>query len=134
MAETETRTGTAPIHAQNPALSHGGATVANAREVDQGNRNEPIAGLGPEVLPPGAVRHGCGQWWTGTRTAHCGQCHRTLSSTIAFNRHQRNRPGGGVDCIDPATAGLVPVRKPYGILWSLPVTGDGNPHAKSAEA
>lgn len=133
-----TETGSLATLAETPAiggtLSEGSEPSADPRETDQGNRNEPVPASGPDALPPNAVRHGCGQWWTGGRTAHCGQCHRTLSSTTAFNRHQRNRAGGGVDCVDPATVGLVPVSKPYGILWSLPVNGDGNPHAKAPGA
>lgn len=135
-----TETGSLATLAEAPAiggtLSGAGAPGADPRETDQGNQNGPVAAPGPEILPHGAVRHGCGQWWTGGRVSHCGakDCHRTFSSITAFNRHQRNRAGGGVDCVDPATVGLVPVRKPYGILWSLPVTGDGNPHAKAAEA
>jgi len=78
--------------------------------------------------------HSCGAWWTGTRVSHCGatQCHRTFSSTTAFDRHQRNRPEGGVECLDPAGVGLVPVAKPYGVLWSWPAS-DGNPYATHEE-
>jgi hypothetical protein len=51
----------------------------------------------------------------------------------AFDRHQRSRPEGGVECLDPASAGLVAVEKPYGTLWACPSNGGGNPHARGGD-
>jgi len=97
----------------------------------------PLAAVAPQSHvtepPPGAIVHArCGSWWTGLRAAHCAQCHRTLSSTTAFDRHQRDGENGPV-CLDPATVGLVAVEKPYGVLWSWP-SSDDNPHAKPTAA
>jgi len=86
--------------------------------------------VGPKpVVLTGPITHACGAWWTGTRVSHCGGCHITCSSLSAFDAHQR---GGGKVCRDPAEVGLVPVEKPYGVLWSWP-SSDTNPHARADE-
>lgn len=130
MTETEPITTGAEIHAQEGSLCEARAYAPDAPEVDQGTRDGAAT---PGARPAGAHTHACGQWWTGTRTAHCGQCHRTLSSITAFDRHQRGKPGGGVECLDPASVGLVPVEKPYGVLWACPSNGGGNPHARGGD-
>lgn len=131
MTETEALVTLAENSRQEPVFSAGHEPHAGQRETDQGTR---AAALEPGARPPGANTHACGAWWTGSRTSHCAgaNCHRTFSSITAFDRHQRNRPSGGVECVDPASVGLVAVRKPYGVLWSLPVNGAGNPHARLA--
>jgi len=128
MTETEALATDTPIHSQRGELSEGRSVLADAPEQDQGTRAEAFT---PDARPAWAHTHACGAWWTGNRTAHCGgpKCHRTFSSMTAFDRHQRTRPEGGVECLDPATAGLVPVEKPYGTLWACPSNGGGNPHA-----
>lgn len=134
MTETETRAALAHGSAQEGLLSAGSAASPEPRETDQGSRGGAVAVVpAPSPLPAGAVTHRCGAWWTGNRTSHCAaaDCHRTFSSITAFDRHHRNLPGGGVECIDPAAVGLVAVEKPFGILWSCPRNGDGSPHAKS---
>jgi len=130
MTDTETRASLAHDSAQEGAFSAGSAVSFGQRETDQGMRDG-ASGVdaAPAALPVGAVRHHCGSWWTGNRTSHCGNCHRTLSSITAFDRHQRNLPGGGVECLDPAAVGLVAVEKPFGVLWSCPRNGDGSPYA-----
>lgn len=134
MTETETRAALAHDSAHEGTLSAGSVASPRARETDRGSRDEAVT-VDPAraPLPAGAVTHQCGAWWTGNRTSHCGaeNCHRTFSSITAFDRHQRNTPGGGVECLDPATVGLVAVEKPFGILWSCPRNGDGSPYAKS---
>jgi hypothetical protein len=135
MNEIGLRTGAARVLRQPVALSEGRSAHADRSEGDllQGNGPIPARPSAAEI-PTDAIRHGCGAWWTGTRVAHCAGCHRTLSSTTAFDRHQRNKPEGGVECLDPATVGLVAVAKPYGVLWSWPDSGK-NPHAaKDAES
>lgn len=70
--------------------------------------------------PAGAIRHPrCGTWWTGTRAAHCTACCRTFSGTSAFDEHWKHSEPGQA-CQHPEQAGLVPVPKPYGVLWSWP--------------
>jgi hypothetical protein len=61
----------------------------------------------------------CRHWWTGNRTAHCGNCHRTFSGTSAFDQHQTAWTPG-TDCPDPRTRGLIATTKKYGDLWSWP--------------
>lgn len=80
------------------------------------------------ALPAGSIVHGmCGSHWAGSRTAHCGRCHRTFSSTTAFDRHWREP---FTACLDPETvADLVPVPKKWGTCWSCP--SDGNPYART---
>lgn len=63
--------------------------------------------------------HSCGATWTGTQASHCGACHLTFSSITSFDRHQ-NRAGSEKLCRDPQDAGLVPVEKPWGVMWSMP--------------
>ncbi len=100
-----------PDRSTGDSLDENGAVATGARSA--GN-------------PADAIHHGCGRWWTGTRVAHCGGCCRHFSSTTAFDQHQRGGKPGTL-CRDPAEVGLVPVTKPYGVLWSWP--GDGrNPH------
>jgi hypothetical protein len=57
--------------------------------------------------------------------SHCGACHLTFSSLTAFDRHQ-NRTGSEKLCRDPQEAGLIPVEKPWGVMWSNP--GRPSPH------
>lgn len=73
----------------------------------------------------------CKQWWTGSRAAHCSACCRTFSSTTAFDAHQRNTEPGHA-CRAPEAIGLVPIAKPYGVLWSLP-GGDFHPPRRDAD-
>lgn len=128
MTETEALATEAQIHVQRGELSEGRSRLANAREQDQGGRAEALA---LEARPGWAHTHACGTWWTGNRTAHCGgsKCHQTFSSMTAFDRHQRSRTEGGVECLDPASVGLVAIQKAYGTLWACPSNGGGNPHA-----
>lgn len=76
----------------------------------------------------------CGQAWTGTRASHCGACCLTFSSTTAFDKHQHLNDGI-LTCESPEKVGLLPVPKPWGMLWSLPSNGspwgasEGNDHA-----
>lgn len=79
----------------------------------------------------GPVTHSCGASWTGTRAAHCGGCCLTFSSLTAFDAHQRGGMPGRI-CRKPDEVGLVPVEKPYGVLWSWP-GADRNPHAAADE-
>ncbi|HZP49658.1 hypothetical protein [Actinocrinis sp.] len=135
MTETETHAEAGHTHRQPDALSEGRSTATDRPEGDLLQGNGPIPGRPQSPgIPAEAIRHSCGQWWTGTRVAHCGSvnCHRTFSSTTAFDRHQRNKPDGGVECLNPATVGLVPVEKPYGVLWSWPAS-DRNPHAAKGD-
>lgn len=77
----------------------------------------------PVSRPAGAITHGkCGSWWTGERAAHCGACCETFSGLTAFDRHQRRADDGQL-CRKPADVGLVPVDKPWGVMWSCPSTG-----------
>ena len=77
--------------------------------------NSPI----PPNIQNGAWHPKCRTWWTGARAAHCPACCLTFSSTTAFDQHQRATEPGRL-CRDPKLAGLVPIDKPYGILWSSP--------------
>ncbi|WP_449727818.1 FDXHR family putative zinc-binding protein [Catenulispora acidiphila] len=83
--------------------------------------------IGPRVLrADGPVSHPrCGASWTGSRAAHCARCCLTLSSTSAFSAHQ-HLTDGVLTCAAPEKVGLVPVAKPWGVLWSWPTT-DHNP-------
>lgn len=72
-------------------------------------------------LPYTAVRHPkCGGWWTGLSRAHCPACCRTFSCDSAADKHRQGRHGIDRHCVDPATVGLVPVDKPYGVMWQNP--------------
>lgn len=108
-------------------FSDGRSPVSDRSTGDPLNENGAVPVGAPSAgIPADAIRHGCGRWWTGTRVAHCGGCCRHFSSTTAFDQHQRGGKPGAL-CRDPAEVGLVPVTKPYGVLWSWP--GDGrNPH------
>jgi hypothetical protein len=64
-------------------------------------------------------RHSCGATWSGSKVSHCGSCHQTFSSLSSFDRHQ-SRTGTDKLCRDPQEAGLVPVEKPWGVMWSMP--------------
>lgn len=131
MTDIDTLASLATIPAQRGARPDGGATLHDPDIEDQGTRDGAFSPeQRPVPLPPGAGVHSCRGWWTGARTAHCGGCCRHFSSTTAFDRHQRSRVSG-VECLDPAKVGLIPVRKPFGVLWSLPVNGSGNPFAAS---
>lgn len=65
----------------------------------------------------------CKSRWTGAQVSHCGQCHNTFSGLTSFDMHKPSSQG----CGDPSApdaegnAKLVPVEKPYGILWGFPV-------------
>jgi hypothetical protein len=75
------------------------------------------------VRPVALISHGkCGSQWSGTRTAHCGACCSTFSSLTAFDQHQRNVEPGEL-CRKPQDAGLVPVDRPWGVMWSCASTG-----------
>lgn len=74
----------------------------------------------------------CGAKWTGSRRAHCPSCHRTFSVDSAADKHRQGRHGIDRHCVDPATVGLVPVDKPYGVLWQNP--GSDQPWFKNDEA
>ena len=67
---------------------------------------------------------GCGEHWTGQRVCHCGGCHETFSGISAFERHQ-NTAG----CLDVGVLELylVPIRKPWGTMWALPVREGADP-------
>lgn len=56
----------------------------------------------------------------GSQLSGCGKCGRFFSTTRAFERHQRLTPGGGVECQDPATCGLVTTERGGFVWWSSP--------------
>ena len=62
----------------------------------------------------------CGNWWTGATRSHCPACCRTFSTDNAADKHRQGRFGIDRHCVDPATVGLIPVEKPYGVLWQNP--------------
>jgi hypothetical protein len=132
MTQTEALAAGVRTHPHGLQPSEGRPPHADASGQDQGARTEAST---PGARPDWAHTHGCGAWWTGNRTAHCGgsKCHRTFSSMTAFDRHQRSRTEGGVECLDPASVGLVAAEKPYGTLWACPSNGGGNPHAKDGD-
>lgn len=67
--------------------------------------------------------HGaCGKTWTGLRRAHCPTCHQTFNSDSAADKHRVGKHGPDRHCVDPATAGLVPVEQPWGTCWQTPGT------------
>jgi hypothetical protein len=74
------------------------------------------------ALPAGAIVCSCGTWWTGLGRAHCAAegCHRTFSTDSAADKHRIGKFGVDRRCTDPATVGLVPAAKPYGVLWQHP--------------
>jgi hypothetical protein len=74
----------------------------------------------PPTLPAGAITHPCGAWWTGLSRAHCGACHRTFSCDSAADKHRIGKHGADRRCTNPATVGLVPVTKPWGVMWQNP--------------
>lgn len=62
------------------------------------------------------ITHSCGAMWTSTRAAHCASCHETFGGVSGFEKHRRN-----LQCIDPATLGLVLVEQEQGVsLWRRP--------------
>ncbi|MFI8448208.1 FDXHR family putative zinc-binding protein [Streptomyces erythrochromogenes] len=75
--------------------------------------------------PANAASCSCGAWWTGLTRAHCAACHTTFSTDNAADKHRQGRFGIDRRCVDPATAGLTPVTKPYGVLWQNPAPEDG---------
>lgn len=75
--------------------------------------------------PWNAATHSCGAWWTGLTRSHCPACHRTFSTDGAANKHRPGKFGIDRRCADPASVGLVPVQKPYGVLWQHPGPEDG---------
>lgn len=70
---------------------------------------------------------GCGKFWSGAGRAHCAAkgCHETFSCDSAADKHRTGTFGVDRHCMDPATAGLVPHEKPWGVLWSHPGPVDG---------
>jgi len=78
-----------------------------------------------DTRPWNAATHSCGAWWTGLTRSHCPACHRTFSTDGAANKHRIGKFGTDRRCADPATVGLVPVQKPYGVLWQHPGPEDG---------
>lgn len=82
-------------------------------------------------IPYTAARCSCGAWWTGLSRAHCAApgCHRTFSCDSAADKHRQGRHGIDRHCADPATVGLVPIQKSYGVLWQNP---GGNEWFKNA--
>lgn len=82
--------------------------------------------------PATAITHPeCGQWWTGLSRSHCPACHCTFSVDSAADKHRKGAHGIDRHCVDPATVGLVPVDKPYGVLWQNP--GSDQPWFKNDE-
>lgn len=49
---------------------------------------------------------GCDKRWGGLKSAHCAKCHRTFTTVLAFDTHQRTL-GRPPECKDPSTVGLV---------------------------
>jgi hypothetical protein len=47
------------------------------------------------------VHSRCDQQWTALGAAHCGECHRTFSSTGLFDKHRYVFGEHGA-CLDPA--------------------------------
>ena len=106
-----------------PRLAHP-EVPKNLRQQHPLEQNGAIATKAPRA--DGPVSHPrCGQSWTGSRAAHCARCCLTLSSTSAFNAHQ-HLADGILTCLSPQKAGLVPIAKAWGVLWSWPAT-DHNP-------
>ena len=63
----------------------------------------------------------CNGTWTGLTTCHCSSCHRTFSSISAFDMHRSGSHAESTrHCVDPASAGLVPVTKLYWSGWARP--------------
>lgn len=62
----------------------------------------------------------CANRWSGTRTAHCGTCHRTFSSPTAFDLHRIRRGTAAGTCADPADVGLVEHHRPGYAVWASP--------------
>jgi hypothetical protein len=67
-------------------------------------------------LPPGAVTHGCGAWWTGSRRSHCPSCCQTFATEEAAELH-RVSEGGKKRCLSPEDAGLISTPQPWGVCW-----------------
>lgn len=86
--------------------------------------------------PANAADCSCGSWWTGTSRSHCAAdgCHRTFSGETAADRHRQGRFGIDRRCVDPTTVGLVPVAKPYGVLWQNPAPEAGSLAAWTARS
>lgn len=71
------------------------------------------------TLPKGAVSHGCGAWWTGSRRAHCPSCCQTFATERVAQLH---RAGEGRErrCLPPEEVGLTPVAHLWGTCWEKP--------------
>lgn len=84
-------------------------------------------------IPANAIFHSCGSWWTGATRSHCAApgCHLTFSGETAAEKHRVGKHGVDRRCVDPASVGLVPREKPYGILWAFPTPEDGGWWAKA---
>jgi hypothetical protein len=67
----------------------------------------------------------CGSVWTGFSAAHCSACHQTFAGIDAFDAH-RVGTHAKRSCADPATVGLIKIRRPH---W----TGWGHPASKSQQ-
>lgn len=85
-------------------------------------------------LPNDAITHICGAWWTGRSRAHCSAdgCHRTFSCDSAAERHRRGSYEAGRRCVDPSTVGLVPIAKPWGVMWQFPAPEGGHDAVRGA--
>lgn len=82
-------------------------------------KTEPLSDAPGLPVPNNAIRHSCGEWWTGTGAAHCGGCHRTFTSVSGFTAHRKR----GV-CTNPESLGMVVAdRKWFG--WAMPGTWNG---------
>lgn len=87
----------------------------------------------PASLPSNAIRHpACGGWWTGAGRSHCPACCRTFSCDSAADRHRVGAFGVDRRCADPASVGLVPRERPYGVLWGHPGPDEGATERRAA--
>ena len=66
----------------------------------------------------GQCRH-CGEQWTGFGTCHCSSCHMTFAGIDAFDQH-RVGTHARRSCADPATRGLIKIRRPHWTGWGHP--------------
>lgn len=103
------------------------AETANRSSVGLRTQESAIPSRSVGALPPihlaGSVRHpACGTHWSGSRTAHCARCHLTTTGLRAFEAHQRI-VDGILHCLSPDMAGLVPLQRPSGTVWSRPGGG-----------
>ena len=102
--EKATRTAvSASTSAATPAVeTPDGASAPTGCEPCEYARTHGVYPTGP--LTEGSAGHcdACHQGWTGKRRCHCMTCHRTFSSTTAFDQHRRRGA-----CLDPAGVGLI---------------------------